>query len=88
LVGGAVPGERLFPLTGDAERDFLDDVYMDRVFLSGTGLNAGRGAATLEFDEALALRAPGQPRYAGLSRPRSISTAVRTSASRIATSVP
>jgi DeoR family transcriptional regulator, aga operon transcriptional repressor len=43
-------------LTGNAAIEFLDDVYMDRVFLSVTGLDAERGATTLEADEALIYR--------------------------------
>jgi len=43
-------------LTGNAALSFLDDVYMDKVFLSVTGLHAERGATTLEADEALVIR--------------------------------
>jgi len=49
------PGIRTY-LTGNAALDFLDDVYMDKVFLSVTGLDAERGATTLEPDEALVYR--------------------------------
>ena len=35
---------------------FLDDFYLDKVFLSVTGLDADRGATTLETDEALICR--------------------------------
>jgi DeoR family transcriptional regulator of aga operon len=52
LTGGVVPWAWSFSLTGNAALTFLDDVYMDKVFLSVTGLNAERGATTLETDEA------------------------------------
>ena len=56
LTGGVVPWAWSFSLTGNAALSFLDDVYMDKVFLSVTGLNAERGATTLETDEALVYR--------------------------------
>jgi len=56
LTGGVVPWAWSFSLTGNAALTFLDDVYMDRVFLSVTGLDAERGATTLETDEALVYR--------------------------------
>ena len=56
LTGGVVPWAWSFSLTGNAALTFLDDVYMDKVFLSVTGLDAERGATTLETDEALIYR--------------------------------
>ena len=56
LTGGVVPWAWSFSLTGNAAMDFLADVYMDKVFLSVTGLDADRGATTLETDEALVYR--------------------------------
>ncbi|MGA2559162.1 MAG: DeoR/GlpR family DNA-binding transcription regulator [Terracidiphilus sp.] len=56
LTGGVVPWAWSFSLTGNAALGFLDDVYMDKVFLSVTGLDAERGATTLETDEALVFR--------------------------------
>ena len=56
LTGGVVPWAWSFSLTGNAALTFLDDVYMDKVFLSVTGLDAERGATTLETDEALVYR--------------------------------
>ena len=56
LTGGVIPWAWSFSLTGNAALEFLDDVYMDRVFLSVTGLDAERGATTLETDEALIYR--------------------------------
>jgi DeoR family transcriptional regulator of aga operon len=56
LTGGVVPWAWSFSLTGNAALSFLDDVYMDKVFLSVTGLSSERGATTLETDEALVYR--------------------------------
>jgi DeoR family transcriptional regulator of aga operon len=56
LTGGVVPWAWSFSLTGHAALDFLDDVYLDKVFLSVTGLDGERGATTLETDEALVFR--------------------------------
>ena len=56
LTGGVIPWAWSFSLTGNAALTFLDDVYMDRVFLSVTGLDFERGATTLETDEALIYR--------------------------------
>lgn len=56
VTGGVVPWAWSFSLTGNAALDFLDDVYMDKVFLSVTGLDAERGATSLETDEALVFR--------------------------------
>jgi DeoR family transcriptional regulator of aga operon len=56
LTGGVVPWAWSFSLTGNAALTFLDNVYMDKVFLSVTGLDAERGATTLETDEAMVYR--------------------------------
>jgi DeoR family transcriptional regulator of aga operon len=56
ITGGVVPWAWSFSLTGNAALTFLDNVYMDKVFLSVTGLDAERGATTLETDEALVYR--------------------------------
>jgi DeoR family transcriptional regulator of aga operon len=56
LTGGVVPWAWSFSLTGSAALNFLDDVYLDKVFLSVTGLDAFRGASTLETEEALVFR--------------------------------
>jgi DeoR family transcriptional regulator of aga operon len=56
LTGGVVPWAWSFSLTGNAALTFLDDMYMDKVFLSVTGLDEERGATTLEADEALVYR--------------------------------
>lgn len=56
VTGGVVPWAWSFSLTGSAALAFLDDVYLDKVFLSVTGLDAERGATTLEADEATIYR--------------------------------
>ena len=56
LTGGVVPWAWSFSLTGNAALTFLDDVYMDKVFISVTSLDAERGATSLETDEALVYR--------------------------------
>lgn len=56
LTGGVIPWAWSFSLTGHAALAFLDDVYMDKVFLSVTGLDAERGATSLEIEEALVYR--------------------------------
>jgi DeoR family transcriptional regulator of aga operon len=53
LTGGAVPWAWSFSLTGNSALNFLDDVYLDRAFLSVTGFDAERGATTIEPEEAL-----------------------------------
>ena len=56
LTGGSVPWAWSFSLTGNAALSFLNDVYMDKVFLSVIGIDIERGATTLEADEALVFR--------------------------------
>jgi DeoR family transcriptional regulator of aga operon len=56
LTGGTVPWAWSFSLTGNAALNFLNDVYMDKVFLSVLGMDLERGATTLEADEALVFR--------------------------------
>ncbi len=56
LTGGVMPWAWSFALVGHAALEFLDDVYMDKVFLSVTGLEAERGATSLEIEEALVYR--------------------------------
>ena len=43
LTGGVIPWAWSFSLTGNAALTFLDDVYMDKVFLSVTGLRCRTG---------------------------------------------
>src|SRR6202050_152658 len=56
MTGGVIPWAWSFSPTGNAALTFLDDVYMDKVFLSVTGLEAERGATSLEADEAMVFR--------------------------------
>jgi len=56
LTGGTVAWAWTFSLSGNSALNFLDDVYMDKVFLSVIGIDAERGATTLEAEEALVLR--------------------------------
>jgi DeoR family transcriptional regulator of aga operon len=56
LTGGVVLWAWSFSRTGNAALAFLDNVHMDKVFFSVTGLEAERGATTLETDEALIYR--------------------------------
>ena len=56
LTGGAVTQAWSFSLTGNAAIEFLEDVHLDRVFVSVTRIDAARGATTLEAEEALFYR--------------------------------
>jgi DeoR family transcriptional regulator of aga operon len=56
LTGGVILWAWSFALSGNAALDFLQNVYMDKVFLSVTGLDAERGATSLETEEALVYR--------------------------------
>jgi DeoR family transcriptional regulator of aga operon len=56
LTGGVVPWAWSFSLTGNSALDFLDNVFMDKAFVSVTGLDAELGATTLESEEALVYR--------------------------------
>lgn len=56
LTGGVILWAWSFALCGNAALSFLDNVYLDKVFISVTGLDAERGATSLEADEALVYR--------------------------------
>ncbi|MFZ0305401.1 MAG: DeoR/GlpR family DNA-binding transcription regulator [Terracidiphilus sp.] len=56
LTGGVMRWAWSFALSGNAALNFLDSVYLDKVFLSVTGLDAERGVTSLETDEALVCR--------------------------------
>ena len=56
LTGGVMSWPWSFSITGDPALKLLDNFYLDRVFLSVTGLDAERGATTLETEEALICR--------------------------------
>jgi DeoR family transcriptional regulator, aga operon transcriptional repressor len=57
LTGGVVPWAWSFSLSGQAAINFLNDVYLDKVFVGVVGVDVERGATTLESDEALTFRA-------------------------------
>ncbi|QEE29726.1 DeoR/GlpR transcriptional regulator [Terriglobus albidus] len=57
LTGGLLAWAWAFSLSGQATLDFLNTVYMDKVFLGVTGVDLERGATTREQEEALVFRA-------------------------------
>jgi DeoR family transcriptional regulator of aga operon len=57
LTGGYVHWPWSFSLIGQAANNFLGDLFMDKLFLSVSGIDAARGATTNESDEALTFRA-------------------------------
>ena len=57
LTGGYVRWPWSFSLLGAAAVNFLGDTFLDRLFLSVSGIDAARGATTNELDEALTFRA-------------------------------
>jgi DeoR family transcriptional regulator, aga operon transcriptional repressor len=57
LTGGYVHWPWSFSLVGATAVNFLGDLFMDKLFLSVSGIDAGRGATTNESDEALTFRA-------------------------------
>jgi DeoR family transcriptional regulator of aga operon len=52
LTGGSLAWAWTFALAGQATLKFLQDVYMDKVFIGTTGLDVERGVTTLEPEEA------------------------------------
>jgi DeoR family transcriptional regulator of aga operon len=57
LTGGYVHWPWSFSLIGAAAINFLGDSFLDKLFLSVSGIDAARGATTNESDEALTFRA-------------------------------
>jgi DeoR family transcriptional regulator of aga operon len=57
LTGGYVRWPWSFSLIGAAAVNFLGDIFLDKVFLSVSGIDAERGTTTNESDEALSFRA-------------------------------
>ena len=57
LTGGTVPWAWSFSLSGQAAINYLNDVYLDKVFLGVVGIDIERGVTTLESEEALTFRA-------------------------------
>jgi DeoR family transcriptional regulator of aga operon len=57
LTGGYVHFPWSFSLIGAAAINFLGDSFLDKLFLSVSGIDADRGTTTNESDEALTFRA-------------------------------
>jgi DeoR family transcriptional regulator of aga operon len=57
LTGGYVHWPWSFSLVGPAAITSLSDMFMDKLFVSVSGIDASRGATTNESDEALTFRA-------------------------------
>lgn len=57
LTGGYVHWPWSFSLVGAAAINFLGDTFLDKLFLSVSGIHAERGTTTNESDEALTFRA-------------------------------
>jgi DeoR family transcriptional regulator of aga operon len=57
ITGGVLPHAWSFSLTGPAAIRFMEDVYLDKVFLNVIGIHAERGCTMMEQDEALTFRA-------------------------------
>jgi DeoR family transcriptional regulator of aga operon len=57
VTGGFVQWAGSFSLVGHAAITFLNDVYMDKVFVSVCGLDLVRGVTVIESEEALTFRA-------------------------------
>jgi DeoR family transcriptional regulator, aga operon transcriptional repressor len=57
LTGGYVHWPWSFSLIGAAANNFLGDSFLDKLFLSVSGIDSERGTTTNESDEALTFRA-------------------------------
>jgi DeoR family transcriptional regulator of aga operon len=57
LTGGAVAEGWKFALVTESAVSFLKEVYLDKVFIGGTGLNLSCGATTLDRERAEVSRA-------------------------------
>jgi DeoR family transcriptional regulator of aga operon len=57
LTGGYVRWPWSFSLVGAAAINFLGDSFLEKLFLSVSGIDADRGTTTHESDEALTFRA-------------------------------
>jgi DeoR family transcriptional regulator, aga operon transcriptional repressor len=57
LTGGTVPWAWSFSLSGQAAINYLNDVFLDKVFLGVVGIDIERGVTTMESEEALTFRA-------------------------------
>ena len=57
LTGGTMRWAGAFSLTGPTAIEMLSGVFMDKVFIGVCGIDAQRGATTIESDEAAVFRA-------------------------------
>ena len=57
MTGGFVQWAGSFSLVGHTAINFLNDVYMDKVFVSVCGIDVARGITVIESEEALTFRA-------------------------------
>jgi len=57
VTGGFVQWAGSFSLVGHAAITFLNDIYMDKVFVSVCGIDVARGVTLIEAEEALTFRA-------------------------------
>lgn len=57
VTGGFVQWAGSFSLVGHAAVEFLNDIYMDKVFISVCGIDVQRGVTVIESEEALTFRA-------------------------------
>jgi DeoR family transcriptional regulator of aga operon len=57
VTGGFVQWAGSYSLVGHGAIEFLNDIYMDKVFVSVCGIDASRGVTVIESEEALTFRA-------------------------------
>ncbi|HWX92718.1 MAG TPA: DeoR/GlpR family DNA-binding transcription regulator [Terriglobales bacterium] len=57
VTGGFVQWAGSFSLIGQASINFLNEIYMDKVFVSVCGIDVARGITVIEPEEALTFRA-------------------------------
>ena len=57
VTGGFVQWAGSFSMVGQGAINFLNDIYMDKVFLSACGLGIERGVTVIEPEESLTFRA-------------------------------
>ena len=57
VTGGVVQWAGSFSLVGQGAINFLNDIYMDKVFVSACGIDIARGLTVIEPEESLTFRA-------------------------------
>ena len=57
VTGGVVQWAGSFSLVGQAAINFLNEIYLDKVFLSACGVDIARGITVIEPEESLTFRA-------------------------------